>query len=60
MKLADTGTIGTGLGAAQRETREKYPPLILVVALAWFAARGLRKLFWTALGLYWAFHAVRF
>lgn len=37
---------------------EKYLPAVLVVAVAWLLARGLKKLFWNLFGLYWAFHAL--
>ena len=43
----------------RRETLEKYLPVLLVLALAWLAARGLRKMFWMSFGLFWAFHLVR-
>lgn len=36
----------------------KCPTLLRVLAAAWLLARGLRDLFWTLFGLYWAFHAL--
>lgn len=39
-----------------RATLEKYLPVVLVVGIAWLFARGLRKMLWTAFGLYCAFH----
>lgn len=58
MNLSDLGSLGRGLSAGQRETLEKYLPLLLVVVVAWLAARSLRKSFWTLFGLYWAFHGL--
>lgn len=43
------------LSTSGRETWDKYLPVLLAIAVAWLLARGLRKLFWTAFGLYWAF-----
>lgn len=40
----------------QRETLEKLLPFLLAFGLAWIAARGVKKLVWSSLGLYWAFH----
>ncbi|MFI4970739.1 MAG: hypothetical protein ACHP7D_11090 [Lysobacterales bacterium] len=40
----------------QRATLEKYMPVLLAIAVAWLLARGLRKMLWTAFGLFWAFH----
>jgi hypothetical protein len=37
-------------------TLEKYMPALLAIAVAWLFARGLKGIFWTAFGLYWAFH----
>jgi hypothetical protein len=45
------------LSAPQRETLEKYLPVLLAIAVAWLLARGMKKMFWTAFGLFWAFHA---
>ncbi len=42
-----------------RTTLEKYLPLLIAVGIAWLCARGIRKMFWTAFGLYMAFHAIR-
>ncbi|GAA0703801.1 hypothetical protein [Dokdonella soli] len=44
------------LSSPQRETLEKYLPFVLAIAVAWLLARGLKKLFWTAFGLFRAFH----
>lgn len=32
--------------------------MILAIAVAWLLARGLRKMFWTGFGLFWAFHGM--
>lgn len=40
------------------ETLHKYLPAILVVAGTWLFARGLKKLFWNLVAMYWAFHAL--
>ena len=42
----------------QRDLLDKYLPWLLAGGAAWLVARGLRKLAWTAFGLYWAFHFV--
>jgi hypothetical protein len=55
MKLSDIALPNIDLSSSQRETLEKYLPLVIVALLVWFAARGLRKMFWTAFGLLWAF-----
>ncbi|MEO5559901.1 MAG: hypothetical protein ABIO49_08715 [Dokdonella sp.] len=44
------------LSTPQRETLEKYMPVLLAIGVAWLLARGLKKLFWMAFGLFWAFH----
>ena len=44
------------LSSARREALEKYLPVMLAIAIAWLFARGLKKMFWTAFGLFWAFH----
>jgi hypothetical protein len=43
------------LSTPQRETLEKYLPVLLAIGVAWLCARGLRKMLWTAFGLFWAF-----
>lgn len=42
------------LSATQRETLEKYLPLLLAVGIGWLAARGLRKTLWSLFGMFWA------
>jgi len=42
------------LSTSQRETLEKYLPLLLAVGIAWLAALGLRKTFWSLFGMFWA------
>ena len=62
MNLSDINLPTLNLSSAQRETLDKWLPLALVALLVWFAARGLRKVFWTAFGLFWAFgglHSLR-
>lgn len=62
MNLADFDLAKLNLSDAQRDTLGKWLPLALVAILVWFAARGLRKMFWTAFGLFWAFggmHSLR-
>ncbi len=39
-----------------RDTLEKYLPVLMAIAIAWLCARGLKKMFWIAFGLFWAFH----
>ena len=55
MKLSDLSLPGIALSQTQRDTLEKYLPLVVVALLAWFAARSLKRMFWTAFGLFWAF-----
>jgi len=45
------------LAKPSRETLERYLPVLFAIAVAWLFARGLKKLFWTAFGMYWALHA---
>ena len=40
----------------QRTSLEKYMPVLLAIVVAWLLARGVRKMLWTAFGLYCAFH----
>jgi hypothetical protein len=42
------------LSSEQREILEKVLPLILAIGVAWLAARGIKKMFWSAFGLFWA------
>lgn len=39
---------------SNRSTLEKYLPALLAIGVAWLLARGLKKAFWSAIGLYWA------
>ena len=55
MKLSDIALPNFELSPNQRETLDKYLPLVLVALIIWLAARGMRKMFWTAFGLFWAF-----
>ncbi|HVT33398.1 MAG TPA: hypothetical protein VHE32_12170 [Rhodanobacteraceae bacterium] len=62
MNLSDIGLPGFELSPRQREAIEKHLPLVLLVAIVWFAARRVRRMFWAAFGLFWAFggmHALR-
>ncbi len=54
MKLSDA-LPNLELSSDQRATLDKYLPLVIAALLVWFAARGLRKMFWVAFGLFWAF-----
>lgn len=45
------------LSTPTRETLEKYIPVLLAIGVSWLLARGLKKVFWTAFGMYWAIHA---
>jgi hypothetical protein len=40
-----------------RSTLEKHMPLLLGLLVALLAGKALKKMFWTAFGLYWALHA---
>jgi hypothetical protein len=40
-----------------RSTLEKYMPLLLGLLAAWLTGRALKKMFWTAFGMYWALRA---
>ena len=42
------------LSTSQRETLEKYLPLLLAVGVGWLAARGLKRSFWSLFGMLWA------
>lgn len=44
------------LSAEQRETMQKWLPMILAILGIWWVARGMKRLFWTAFGLFWAYH----
>ncbi len=55
MKLSDIALPNVEFSQSQRETLEKYLPLVIVALLVWFVARGMRRMFWTAFGLFWAF-----
>ena len=62
MKLSDIALPNFELSQGQREALDKYLPLVLVALVVWLAARGMRKMFWTAFGLFWAFggmHSLR-
>jgi len=54
MNLSDINALSRNFTAPQRETLEKYLPVILAIAAAWLLARGLKKMFWASFGLYWA------
>lgn len=44
------------IASPSRDTLEKYLPVLMAIAIAWLCARGLKKMFWIAFGLFWAFH----
>jgi hypothetical protein len=42
---------------ATRGTLEKYLPWLLGLLAAFLAGKALKKMFWTAFGMYWALRA---
>ncbi|MFZ0869175.1 MAG: hypothetical protein WAM90_00475 [Rhodanobacter sp.] len=40
-----------------RSTLEKHMPLLLGLLVALLAGKALKKMFWTAFGMYWALRA---
>jgi len=40
-----------------RGTLERYLPLLIGLLAALLAGKALRKMFWTAFGMYWALRA---
>jgi hypothetical protein len=40
-----------------RSTLEKHMPLLVGLLAAWLAGKALKKMFWTAFGMYWALKA---
>jgi hypothetical protein len=40
-----------------RNALEKHQPLLLGLLLAFLAGKALKKMFWTAFGIYWALRA---
>jgi hypothetical protein len=40
-----------------RSTLDKYMPWMLALLSAFLAGKALRRMFWTAFGMYWALHA---
>jgi hypothetical protein len=40
-----------------RSTLEKHMPLLLGLLVAFLAGKALKKMFWTAFGMYWALRA---
>lgn len=40
-----------------RSTLEKYMPLLVGLLAAWLAGKAIKKMFWTAFGMYWALKA---
>lgn len=40
-----------------RSTLDKYLPWLLGLLAACFAGKALKKMFWTAFGMYWALRA---
>lgn len=49
--MIDVSTISP----STRATLAKWMPVLLAIGVVWLLARGVRKLFWTAFGLFWAF-----
>jgi len=56
MNIAEFETLARSFTGPKRETLEKYLPVIIAIVVAWLLARGLKKMFWTVFGLFWAFH----
>jgi len=42
---------------ANRSTLDKYLPLLVGLLVAFLAGKALKKMFWTAFGMYWALRA---
>ena len=40
-----------------RSTLDKYMPLLVGLLVAFLAGKALKKMFWTAFGMYWALKA---
>jgi len=40
-----------------RSTLEKYMLLLVGLLAAWLAGKAIKKMFWTAFGMYWALKA---
>lgn len=40
-----------------RSSLDKYMPWLLGLLTAWLAGKALKRMFWTAFGMYWALHA---
>ncbi|HEX7814397.1 hypothetical protein [Dyella sp.] len=40
-----------------RSTLDKYMPLLLGLLVAWLTGRAIKRMFWTAFGMYWAVRA---
>ncbi|MGH8171877.1 MAG: hypothetical protein ACREPX_01940 [Rhodanobacteraceae bacterium] len=55
MNFSEFNALAREFSGPSREMLEKYLPVLLAILIAWLFARGLRKMFWTAFGLYWAF-----
>lgn len=49
--MIDTST----LPPSTRATLAKWMPILIAIGLAWLIARGVRRVFWTGFGLFWAF-----
>jgi len=41
-----------------RRTLDKYAPWLIALLAAFLAGRALKRVFWTAFAMYWAFHAI--
>ena len=55
MNLSNIDALARDVRSPSRETLEKYLPVLLAIVVAWLLMRGLKKMFWTAFGLFWAF-----
>lgn len=38
----------------QNDAWSRYLPMLLALGMVWLCARGMKKSFWTLLGMYWA------
>lgn len=50
-------TINTNNINGNRSVLEKYMPLLIGLLAAFLAGKALKKMFWTAFGMYWALRA---
>ncbi|HEX2595766.1 MAG TPA: hypothetical protein VHL61_04840 [Luteimonas sp.] len=46
--------MNAGILQAPRSEWSRYVPMLVALAVVWLCARGLKKSFWSLLGMYWA------